>query len=80
MKVQEILTSESGIYAEIDIVPNTSVFIASEDQYVQWLIKKGYASDYMDGDQLDRYELLNECLTTELVEEYIISQNIRVRP
>lgn len=79
MKVTEILTSESGIYAEIDIVPNTSVFIANEDQYVQWLIKKGYASDYMDGDQLDRYELLNECLTTELVEEYIISQNIRVR-
>ena len=79
MKVTEILTSESGIYAEIDIVQNTSVFIASEDQYVQWLIKKGYASDYMDGEQLDRYELLNECLTNELVEEYIISQNIRVR-
>lgn len=80
MKVTAILTSESGIYAEIDIVPNTSIFIATEDQFVQWLIKKGYASDYMDGDQLDRYELLNECLTTELVEEYIISQNIRVRP
>ena len=80
MKVTEILTSESGIYAEIDIVPNTSVFICTEDQYVNWLIKKGYASDFMDGDQLDRYELLNECLTNELVEEYIISQNIRVRP
>lgn len=80
MKVTEILTSESGIYAKIDIVPNASVFIANEDQYVEWLIKKGYDTDFNDGDQLDRYELLNECLTTELVEEYIISQNIKVRP
>jgi hypothetical protein len=79
MKVTDIFTSESGIYAEIDIVPNTIVFICTEDHFVQWLIKKGYASDYMDGDQLDRYELFNECLTTEIALEYIISQNIKVR-
>jgi hypothetical protein len=80
MKVTEIFTSETGIYANVDIVPKTAVFIETEDQFVQWLIKKGYASDYKDGDYLDRYGMFEDCLTCEIVQSYIISNRIRVMP